>query len=401
MKIAVFIKSTTYHKGHGGFETQNKNLCEGLVQRGHRIIVYSPRKELGIETAEENGVLYKFIACRFSSFRVLYSKSKDSWENRVLEIFSKDNESDKYDLVLGQSSWALPIIRNKTKFGIKIISILHGSKIGEYQTELKNAKSAGELVKCVRDIPHVLRAFFGTQREFVHGSDKLVAVSNFVKKSIIDETYVLDDKVTVIHNGVDEKKFESGAGKDIATQEPVKIIYIGRVIRAKGLFILIDVVKKLLDLKISNWKLEIIGEGEALAELQEIVKKKDLTDKVVFSGHIKYEDIVTRLSSSDIFVLPSLRMEGFPMTIVEAMFAGLPVIASDIGGNSDAVINDQTGYLVKPSDTDALAESLKKLIESPEKRVTLGKNSRNKALKEFTISCMLDKYEQVFKEVLK
>ena len=407
MKIAFFIKSTTFHKGFGGFETQNKNLCEGLAKRGHKVVVYSPKKELGFDEKEEAGVLYKFVACRFAKFRALYSNRSDSWENRVIELFSKDHSAEKYDLVVGQSSWALPVIRKKAEFGVKVVSILHGSKIGEYQTELKNAKSLKEIAVCLRDIPHVLRAFFGTQREFVHGSEKLVAVSSFVKKSIIDETYVAESKVEVIHNGVDENKFISKADTveetyhgDKTVNGIVKLIYVGRVIRAKGLFVLADSLKYIYNQGEKSWCLEIVGDGEALADLKKVITGSGLSDKITFTGFINYSEIIKKLSSSDVFILPSQRLEGFPMTIVEAMFTALPVIASDIGGNSDAVEDGVTGFLTEPGNVQNLAEKIQFLIKNREKRQEMGRNSRNKAVKEFTISHMLDEYERIFTEVV-
>ncbi len=398
MNIAVFTKSTTFHKGFGGFETLNRNLSEALVKKGHRIVVYAPKKELSTNEIEENGVIYRFVDCMFGKFKMLYSYSKNSWENKSVKAFLYDHDKLKYDLVLGQSSWALPIIKIKNQIGVKVVSVLHGSKIGEYQTQLKNVKSIKELMYCVRDIPHVLRAFFITQREFVHGSDKLVAVSNFVKRIIVEETFVSEDKITVIYNGVDESKFEGLEKKKSAAGEDVNIVYIGRIIRAKGLFVLVDSLSRLKNLP---WKLNIIGDGEALEQLRTEITRRGLTDRVNLTGLITYENVIKELGKSDIFVLPSMRMEGFPMTIVEAMFSRLPVVASDIGGNSDAVINGETGFLAKAGNVIDLSEKLAELINSHEKRVLLGENGRKKALKEFTIDRMVSKYEQVFLEVLK
>lgn len=398
MNIAVFIKSTTFHSGHGGFEIQNKMLCEGLAKRGHKIKVYAPKKELTDVQKIENNVTYKFIECRFGLFKTLYKNKKDSWEKRSVEAFLVDHRREAFDIVLGQSSWALPIIRIKNEINVKIISILHGSKIGEYQTQLQNVKSVKELALTVRDLPHVLRAFFITQREFVHGSDRLVAVSNFVKDSIVDETYVPQEKITVIHNGVDESKYSNQEKEYQAEYRKVRLIYIGRVIRAKGLFVLINSLENIQD---KNWECTIVGDGDSLELLRTISAQKNMTDRIRFTGFLKYQDVLAELNRSDIFILPSLRKEGFPMTIIEAMFSGLPSIVSDIGGNSDAVENGTTGYLVKPGDTCELTTKIMELIDDPAKRAAYGRNARNKAFKEFTIDKMVDKYEQIIKETLK
>ena len=398
MKIAVFIKSTTYHTGHGGFEVQNKLLCEGLVRRGHKVVVYAPKKELKTLYKAENGVAYKFIECKFGNFKTLYSGSNQSWEMRSVAAFIEDHKRDKYSVVLGQSSWALPLIRKKSYLGVKVISILHGTKIGEYQTQLKNVKTLKELLISLRDIPHVMRTFFGSQREFVQGSDKLIAVSNFVKSAIIDETFVDERKIEVIHNGVDDTKYADIKNKVWNSASPVKLIYIGRVIRAKGLYVLIDALAKLTN---SNWELSVIGEGEALEDLKSTISAKGLEDKIKCFGAMKYDKVLEELWGADIFILPSLRLEGLPMTIVEAMFSGLPCVVSDIGGNSDAVINNETGFLIKPGKVSDLALKIDDLIANPEKRKLLGTNARNRAEKQFTIDKMLDAYERVIKGVSK
>jgi glycosyltransferase involved in cell wall biosynthesis len=373
-------------------------LCEALTKRGHKVTVYAPKKELKDVKVHENGVTYNFVECRFGIFKTLYKDTKNSWEKRSVEAFTGDHRREPFDIILGQSSWALPLIRIKNEIGIKVVSVLHGSKIGEYQTQLRNVKSVRELALCIRDLPHVLRAFFVTQREFVQKSDKLIAVSNFVKNSIIEETFVPESKITVIHNGVDESKYPDD-DKQYATKErKVKLIYIGRVIRAKGLFVLINSLEKITG---RDWECTIAGDGNALGSLKTLITQKNMTEKVRFTGFMKYEDIITELYDSDIFVLPSLRKEGFPMTIVEAMFSGLPSVVTDIGGNSDAVVNGETGYLVDPGDEQELTSKLIELMDSPEKRQVFGKNARNRAHNEFTIDRMVDKYEQVFKEILK
>jgi glycosyltransferase involved in cell wall biosynthesis len=398
MNIAIFIKSTTFHKGFGGFETLNKILAEALVKKGHGVVVYAPKKELDVVSVEKNGVVYRFVECKFGKFKTLYSHLANSWENRSVEAFLNDHNRVKYDLVIGQSSWALPIIKIKNQIGVRVVSILHGSKIGEYQTELKNVKSMKELLFCIRDLPHVLRAFFITQREFVYGSDRLIAVSNFVKKTIIEETFVEEDKITVIYNGVDESKFSSLKRVKSEPGKEVHLIYIGRIIRAKGLFVLIN---SLSNLKNLNWKLNIVGDGEALKQLKSEIAHRSLSNKVNLAGLMEYEDVIKELGKSDIFVLPTMRMEGFPMTIVEAMFSGLPVVASDIGGNSDAVIDGETGYLVKAGSVGKLSDKLAELIDNPDKRLIFGESGRKRAYKEFTIDKMIDKYEKVFLEALK
>jgi glycosyltransferase involved in cell wall biosynthesis len=395
MKIAVLIKSTTFHKGYGGLETQNKALCEGLVKRGYTIDVYSPKKDVQQTEISENGVNYYFVPCQFRRFRTLANLLGNSWDKKVRQLFQENHKKAPYDLVIGQSSGALPLINHKNQLNLKIMSIMHGSKLGEYRTQLSNIRGGKDLLRNGLDLPHVLNAFFKTQRKFVHGSDKLVAVSTFVKDAIVEETYVSPDKITVINNGVDQTKIPYKSVTE-ASSNPVKLMFYGRLIIAKGpLFLL----KALNEIRKENWVLDIVGDGEDKKLVEQEVKKLKFEDRVTFSGQLKYDEALKKLTEEDVFVFPTLRYEGFPMTIVEASFSGLPIVATDIGGNSDGIVDGATGYLVQPRNLNELSEKLEILINNQKLRLSLGDNARNFAINRFTIEHMLDQYEQVIREV--
>jgi glycosyltransferase involved in cell wall biosynthesis len=104
--------------------------------------------------------------------------------------------------------------------------------------------------------------------------------------------------------------------------------------------------------------------------------------------------------SPDIFVFPTQRVEGFPMVIVESMLAGIPTVAFDLGGVSDAVEDGDTGYLVEAGDNESFKNKVIDLIEDREKRLEFGRKSKKKAEKEFTLDKMIDSYEKVFMEVI-
>jgi glycosyltransferase involved in cell wall biosynthesis len=401
VRVAVFIKSTTFHENHGGLETQNKALCEGLVGRGHSIVVFSPQRELYIKEKTENGVLYKFVGCKFKMGVILGffgHLDKNNWVNRSYAVFKEAYDEDKFDLVLGQSSAAIGVIRRKRELGVPVVSIAHGTILSEYRTFLGEIRSFGQLVKLFRNTGYVLKNFFGRQREFVHGSNKVIAVSNYVKRALLDETFVQEDKVVVVHNALDEKNFEQVAhiGK-ASCASTVNIIYVGRIMRSKGLF---DLVEVLTDPKFSNSRLYLVGDGVSKKALEAKIANLGIVDRVVFCGWLGSDEVVDKLLESDIFVLPSLRIEGLPMTVIEAMFAGLPVVASDIGGISDAVVNGETGFLVTPGDKKALCAKLLALVETKELRNSFGTNAKIKAQKSFSLGVMLDAYERVFCDVL-
>ena len=394
MKIAVFTKSTTLHKNHGGLETQNLALCEGLVKKGHYVVVFSPKKEIKEDFIEQNGVKYVFIDADYKGY--IFSRfKKNSWGKQSLKTFSKWHEKEKFDVVISQSASAESIIENKDKLNIKTVSIAHGTAASEYSTFLKNKKGPKGFYWMIRNTQYFIRQYFGRQRRYILHSDKVIAVSEYVKKALISETFVNENKVVVIHNGVDGGLYAKKE-KDRNIGGTVDLYFIGRVEVSKGILTLLDIVKDIN----KNTMLHVVGEGPYLEEAVEKAGKNKIQEKVIFHGKIPHHEFINKINP-DILVFPTQRIEGFPMVLVEAMFAGIPVVAFDLGGVSDAVIDGVTGYLVKAGDSKYFKEKLIELIDNHHLRLEFGKNAEEKAKKEFTIDKMIGSYEKVFLEITK
>jgi glycosyltransferase involved in cell wall biosynthesis len=235
--------------------------------------------------------------------------------------------------------------------------------------------------------------FFGRQREFIHGSTLVSAVSNAVKAAIVEETYLDPSKIVVIHNGINANTF---VGHIRHRNNPINIMYSGRIIRAKGVFDLVDMVANL-----PKVILNFYGDGEDINSLKQYAAHKKLESRVKFFGKLEYKEVVSKFFENDIFVLPTKRVEGFPMTIVEAMFAGMPVVAFDVGGIRDAVINGETGFLIEAGNKKLFAERLGELADNFSLREKMGGKGRTKAQQEFSVDVMLNKYEDLFKKVTK
>lgn len=399
MRIAVFIKSTTFNKGYGGLETQNKVLCEGLASRGHEIVVFSPVSPPTPRIAREfnscnadivNGVNYIFIPC---VYRMLFaSLDKNNWVNKSYQEFIKYHKEKPFDVVISQSSAGLGIIKRKRELGIKIVGISHGTIGGEMKTLLNSAKNIGDVVKSTKSLAFGIVNYFGRQRQYIHGCTKIVAVSSAVKESIINETFAPAEKITVIHNGIDGSKIPPKNWNDIKIGEPFKVLYIGRIEESKGLRELLAACRDLDGIFVN-----MVGDGPFLEELKNLSRQWKMSQKVLFYGKLPYEKTMEMYACNDVFILPTKRVEGLPMTLVEACFAGLPIIATDMGGNKDAVENKSNGFLLNKPDIDTLRSKILELAKNRFLAKTMGLNGKIKAEKEFALEKMLDSYEGVLK----
>ena len=145
----------------------------------------------------------------------------------------------------------------------------------------------------------------------------------------------------------------------------------------------------------SNFQLLIVGGGD-LEYFRRKARELGVEAIVKFVGEVNNENVVKYYNMADVFVYPSLRQEGFPMVLAEAMTAGLPVIASRIGGIPSVVENEKTGLLIEPGDIQNLVNAILELHKDLILRKTLSSNAKIKALKEYSQEAMVSKYLTTF-----
>jgi len=139
--------------------------------------------------------------------------------------------------------------------------------------------------------------------------------------------------------------------------------------------------------------MELVGDGPRRAELERLVASRGLASRVRFLGH--REDVPALLAASDLFVLPS-RSEAFPNGAMEAMAAGLPVIASAVGGLLDLIDQGRTGVLVSPDDPVALAGAIDMLAAASERAAALGAAARREIETRYSFDRMVGAFEDVY-----
>ena len=161
---------------------------------------------------------------------------------------------------------------------------------------------------------------------------------------------------------------------------PIKIVAAGRLHSKKGFDILIRAIAKLraYDLEVTC---EIAGEGDERGALEALIRELDLAPCVKLVGWT--DDVAGFLASGDVFAFPS-HQEGFPLTLLEAMAVGLPVVATEIDGPNEILKDGVTGRLVPDDDVDRLAEALGEVVADPEVAVRLGQAARALVLREYS-----------------
>lgn len=231
--------------------------------------------------------------------------------------------------------------------------------------------------------------------------DKNIPVSIDIEKYIRDHFCINKDKIETIINGIDGHIYRSDAVKGIAKRKQFRAedkVVIGHVARLspekdqKNLLKAFSMVVKEID----NVRLFIVGDGPLRNDLESLAKELNISDKVVFAGF--QGDIPALLNMFDLFVLSSIR-EGTSLTLIEAMAAGLPIVATDIGGNPNVVSDKNTGLLVPAQDPDKLAEAIICLCRNPKMREEMGKAGRKRMEENFNLGRTADRYAELYTEL--
>ena len=208
-------------------------------------------------------------------------------------------------------------------------------------------------------------------RNFEVGLDKLVdtarvivTVSDFAKKFLQERFPEPADRIRRIYNGLNLAEF----GRADFSSAPPLILAVGRLIAKKGFADLIGACGLIVE-RGKSFQCEIIGEGPLENELRGQIERLNLQNRVVLPGAKPQREVRQRLAAANVFVLPSVidpegGMDNLPTVIMEAMATGLPVVSTKIGGIPEMVVENETGFLLRPGDAVALADAIEKVINN-------------------------------------
>lgn len=233
--------------------------------------------------------------------------------------------------------------------------------------------------------------------------DAIVCVSREVRDQYIEKIKCSPGKLHVIHNGIDPglllplKKAEHLYTQYGLNKDNRHLISIARLVKIKDHSTLLKAQKKIIAEK-NNVCLLILGDGPLKEELELQVKELGLVEHVRFLGH--QDNIAEWLSISDISIL-STHIEGFSSTVLESMAAGVPMIATGVGGNFEAIQDGITGFLIPHGDADHLARTTLRLLDDPGLCREISQNAGKVVEQSFTIEITARKTVDLYKTILR
>ncbi|CAN5366004.1 hypothetical protein BH11MYX1_BH11MYX1_20580 [soil metagenome] len=178
---------------------------------------------------------------------------------------------------------------------------------------------------------------------------------------------------------------------------PLRILSSGRLVWVKGYDYLLRAFAILAARGVA-FRADILGDGELYSPLRFSIADLGLQDRVFLAGGVAPADVLTRLATTDVFVLSSLE-EGISNAVLEAMAAGVPVVTTKAGGMAEAVTDGIEGFMVPIREATALADRIEQLARSPERRCEMGQAARRRAVAEFSLERQVARFEQIYLDV--
>jgi glycosyltransferase involved in cell wall biosynthesis len=219
----------------------------------------------------------------------------------------------------------------------------------------------------------------------------VICVCDFERRLALEKRIAPAERLLVVYNGVRDVPVELRSHPEDA---PARIVSVARLEAPKDQATLLEALARLRPLA---WRLDLAGDGPREQEMRALAKRLGVAERVHFHGYLP--DPAPLLARAQVFALAS-RSEGLPRSILEAMRAGLPVVATDVGGVSEAVADGVSGSLVPRDDPEALSQALASLLAEPSRRARLGAAARRTYESRFRLERMVETTAGIYDTVV-
>ena len=374
MRILVLVHEYPPVGGGGGKVAED--IAEGLAAKGHDIHIITSHLK-GLSRRESRGRIYiKRVRCgrkfaykaSFSSM-LRYLVSGFFRAMQEIQLWKPDIIHVHFAMPAGYMAYWLSVLT-----GVPYLLTVH---LGDVPG----------------GVPEKTDKWFKWVKPFTPAVWKkakhVIAVSEFTKGLALKHYNV---PIQVIPNGIDLDRFNPGP----ITPNPIpRIIFAGRFMEQKNPLQVIRVLARIKDLE---WNCAMLGDGPLRSEVEIAIKETGLSDRISLPGWLTPDEVINHLRGNDILFMPSLS-EGLPVIGVQALAMGNAIVASSNGGFIDLVRPGENGYLARPNETNAFADSLRRLLEDPE-RLLASRNNSLVIVKPFGLNQIVLEYEKILSDII-
>ena len=396
MRKVCFI-SPEYWPLSGGTGAYVYYLSNELIKNGYKIcVVTGSDQTLDIKVNEQLNVFFLKIPKMPVIKSFLLAASSYRKLNSVRETVNVDITHANLPLT---PNFAVP-----PNFGKTLVCTVHSTWKVEAQairSEPYSRLNANE--KFMVSFNWFLRIF---EEKMLERANKIIAVSHFTKRELLEYYNVPEEKIRVIHNGVDVNKFKPAQDKRKVKEElgfnpdDIAILSVGRLYARKGLFTLIESMPAVVE-RFKNAKFIISGKGQS-DEMRKLIahaEKIGVKDSIIFTGYYPDKKLPKLYQAADVFAFSTF-YEHHPFAVLEALSTGLPVVTTSVGGIPETIENGKNGFLVEPFNPKQFADRILYLLEHPAEAAEMGLLARQTILERFDWRIVVKDVLKVYDEAL-
>jgi len=360
----LYITKTSPFSGGGGGEKRAREVTKRLAERGHDITIFCGKTDPDLpKHMERDGCTVRHVTCipdqahRFST--VAFYSARYLFPVVSIPILASFLFTRSIDVVLeNMTPYPTPAVVLAKVFGTPIVAVQHEFFDWSIYSTYGPLSATIQLI-----VQNFLRIF---------DYDTIIVPTSHVKSRFVE--YGVDgSRIEVVPNGVNWRRFHLPE----VESHHANLVTVGRLSKRKGQSDVLGAVER-LHREHGDVTLDVIGAGPARSRLENLTTQLDISDQVTFHGYVSDEKKIELLNRAEIFVFAS-RQEGFGLVLLEAMSAGLPVVARELPVYHEFFTHEQNGFLVEEPVKDNLASKISGLIDSNNKRSEIGKVNRDTA----------------------
>lgn len=391
MRIAMLSPVLPAH-GQGGVQDIVWSLARGLASRGHDVTLVTTARGDGVTEERADGVSVRYLA------GTTPMRTAGAWLSKSENAVAALHALQPLDVIHSQSFCAVHMARRIK--GVPVVASLHGTHVDEMRTcgrllaeslrglALRDAARSvyvwGVMMRRMRDEGALLRL-----------CDAVIATSNEQRALLAREYRVPRERLFDVWNGIDVALFSPRAADPAAramlggTDGKPLVLAVARLYQDKGIQHLLRAFRG-IEMAHPGARLAIVGDGAYRRELESLAGSLALGDRARFVGAVALEQLPALYAAADVFVNSTVRINGYDLTILQAMAMERAVVVSNIGSVPTAVQDLEDGMLVPPGEPRAIARAVAYLLAQPGKRSALGEHARRTIKERFSLDSMIE-----------
>ncbi|MDP6803309.1 MAG: N-acetyl-alpha-D-glucosaminyl L-malate synthase BshA [Gemmatimonadota bacterium] len=370
MRIAMVC-----HASHGGSGILATELGTHLAARGCEVHFITNDVPVRLDHFEQNLYFHRVEVDTYPVFA--YTPYSLSLASKIMEVIGN------HGLDIIHAHYAVPhatsafLAREMSARPVRTVTTLHGTDI---------------------TLVGVRPSYYDITKFSMERSDRVTAVSEWLRRKTL-ESFPMEREIDVIHNLVDTERFRPWAGdpkdRTFSREGDFVVMHASNFRRVKNIPTVLRVFEQ-LQRRVSS-RLVMVGDGPERPAAEELVREMGICDRVHFLG--AQENVEELFPLADAFVLPSAH-ESFGLVALEAMSAGVAVVATATGGTGEVIEHGRNSFLHDPADQDGMVASLTKLAREPEWRREVARAGRETAEKKFGVERIVSRYLEVYEGAL-